>query len=400
MAGTPPKDGRDHLVLHAGAALMRMSARYWLTLAPLIRREMADWRHRAQQIPDPTLRALALQKLHGESLNVALAPTFATLTPRQHRQPAARAIVALQIIYDYLDGLGEQPTPDPLRSGHQLFQALTDAVSTGPVTVADYYLYSSHGPDGGYLAELVGTVRSALAALPGTPAVAAVAQQAARRVAGAQVRVHAASHEGASQLEQWATREAQTRGQHWREFLAGAASSVIAMHALIAAAGDPRTTYQQACEIDAVYTAIGAIATMLDTVVDYERDLANNELSLSYIGYYQDRETLTQALTATTRNTAARAPMLHDGAHHFMTLLGVAAYYTSAPQARSPLAKPVSESVRRELGPLMTPILIFLRAWQLTSRHASPNPTPAQPSRTREPQAQVTNTGEQRPLTS
>jgi hypothetical protein len=51
-----------------------------------------------------------------------------------------------------------------------------------------------------------------------------------------------------------------------------------------------------------------------------------------------------------------------------MTLLGIVAYYGSAPAARGPLATPAIARVRAELGPLMTPTLALMRAWRLAKR--------------------------------
>lgn len=361
--------GELRLTIRAGGALTIMSARYWPTVAPLVREELRRWKQQARAIPDPFLRALALQKLHEESFNVAMAPTFATLAPRARRTHVVQAIVALQIIYDFLDGLTEQPVPDPLRNGQRLFEAFTDAVSPDSEPDRDYYRENPRSQDGGYLEELVAAVRSALAELaPGADAIVAVAQIAAARVAGAQVRAHAVSQEGTAQLEEWAAREAAGTGLQWREFLAGAASSVIAVHALIAAAADRRTTPQQGARIDTAYISICAMATMLDSLIDHDGDLGGRELQLGYMRYYPDRAILARELSTTARHAASKARTLPNAGHHLMTLVGVVAYYTSAPEANGEFARPLTANIRRELGPLIAPTLAFLRAWRLARR--------------------------------
>ena len=93
------------------------------------KRHLRRWREEAEAIPDLTLRELALTKLAEEQTNAYFATAFATLAPRPQRASAIEAIVALQIIYDYLDGLTEQPSADPLCNGLELFRALSDAVS-------------------------------------------------------------------------------------------------------------------------------------------------------------------------------------------------------------------------------------------------------------------------------
>jgi tetraprenyl-beta-curcumene synthase len=244
----------------AGSALVLANVRYWSTVAPLVRSQLARWKQAARAIGDPELRALALGKLRDEHFNAQVAATLATLSPRAQRARVVEAIVALQVLYDYLDTLGEQPAatatadveipPDDRR----LFAALTNAVAlrldgeSGPATdsARDYYAGRAYADDGGYLQALVVTVNSTLAGLPSTPAVAAVARGAAERCGEAQIVHHEASRLGSPQgiveLRDWATVQASGTGLGWQEYLAGATASVLALHALIAAAADPLMT--------------------------------------------------------------------------------------------------------------------------------------------------------------
>jgi tetraprenyl-beta-curcumene synthase len=354
------------LTARAGVALVLANARYWPTVAPIVRAQLLHWRQRAHAIPNPTLQALALQKLREEHFNAEVAATLATLAPSAHRERAVEAIVAYEVIYDYLDGLTEQSTPHPLRDGHQLFHAFTDAVTPHAAPHRDYYRYHPQSDDGGYLQELVDAVRVALAQLPAMAVIAEVAPASAARCASAQVRAHAASREGTAQLEGWATREAPGTGLGWREFLAGAASSVLAVHALIAAAADPRTTRQQAIQIDTVYLSTCALSTILDSLIDYQHDLSTGKSS--YIQHYESRDLLARGLAGTARHAAAQARALPNAAHHLMTLVGVVAYYTSAPTATSRFAQPVTAHIQRELRPLITPTLAVMRTWRLAKR--------------------------------
>ena len=97
---------------------------------------------------------------------------------------------------------------------------------------------------------------------------------AARRCVQAQTRLHAAATLGDGQLERWAREHAEGSGLQWREYAAGGASSVLAVHALIAAAADPATTKSDAERIDRAYLAIGAVITILDSLVDRAADAA------------------------------------------------------------------------------------------------------------------------------
>jgi tetraprenyl-beta-curcumene synthase len=366
------RDGRSmvfadrRVVLRTGLALAVANARYWTTVAPIVRSELARWTARAMRIEEPGLRSLALLTLQDEGFAAEVAATLATLTPYRRRPTAIRAIVALEVMYDYLDALTEQPSPNPLTNGRLLFKAFTDAIEPGAELASDYYRHCPSGTDGGYLTELAATVTSALASLPVTQELAPAMLRAAARCVEAEVLTHAAILTDTSGVERWARESADGSGLEWREFLAGAASSVLTVHALIALAGDIGTTTEHAEPIDDVYLALGALSTMLDSVVDYEQDAADG--TLAYINNYDDRAVLGQRLAFVAREVARRARDAPATAHHLMTLAGVAAYYTSAPSATSELACPVTSRVQAELRPLIVPTLAVMRAWRLAKR--------------------------------
>jgi tetraprenyl-beta-curcumene synthase len=378
------------LLARAGIALLLANARYWSTVAPLVHAQLSRWERRAEAIPDPQLRTPALDKLRGERFNVQSAATLATLAPRAHRAGATRATVALQVMYDYLDLLTEQPLPDPARGGRRLFTALLDALTLEPETGGgprepqaggpelqagegprelqaggDYYRHHPRAGDGGYLGELVRTVRLELSRLPAAAAVAAVARESAARCAQAQVLGHAAARAGTDELELWARREATDTTLGWPEYLAGAAASVLAVHALIAAAADARTTSADAVEIDAAYLSIGAL-TMLDSLIDRDADIATGQLG--YARFYASPEAMATALVGVARDATRRARLLPRAAHHVMTLVGIVAYYASAPAAKRASAQPVTARLIAELRPLIAPTLALMRSWRLAKR--------------------------------
>jgi|SRR5665213_727794 len=364
MSSSDPFADR-RLIARAALALLLANMRYWTTVAPLVRTQLARWERRAQAIGDPFLRTLAISKLEEERFNVEVAATLATLAPRAQRAGTTEAIVALQVMYDYLDLLSEQPLGDPRSDGNRLFAAFTDALCLEHEPGGDYYRNRPQSEDGGYLQELVKTARDALARLPAAVAVVEVAQLSAKRCAEAQALSHAAAHSPSAEVEVWAIREASATALGWPEFLAGATASVLAVHALIAAAADQRTTSEVAEEIDAVYLSIGAL-TMLDSLVDHQDDIATG--ALGYVQYYESPELMAMRLLGVAREAATRARALPNAAHHIMTLVGVVAYYCSAPAAGSAIALPVTEHMRRALRPLITPTLALMRTWRLTKR--------------------------------
>jgi tetraprenyl-beta-curcumene synthase len=137
---------------------------------------------------------------------------------------------------------------------------------------------------------------------------------------------------------------------------------VLTIHALIATAAGECITSEQAAAIDTVYLSIAVLSTMLDSLVDHERDTQTGQVG--YIRYYPDHDLLARDLARAARRGIEYASSLPNGAHHIMTLVGVAAYYISAPTADSDFARPVTRQVRQELKPLITPTLGVMRTWR------------------------------------
>ncbi|MGA2162987.1 MAG: DUF2600 family protein [Solirubrobacteraceae bacterium] len=355
------------LVAQAHVALLVANIRYWPTVAPLVRAQIDRYKQHARAIHDPTLQAIALDKLDDQRFHAQVAATLATLAPRAHRRNAVKAIVAVEVMYDYFDGVTEQPTPDPIADGHQLCQAFTDAVSIDREFTGNYYALRSQADDHGYLQALVTDARDALAQLPSASAITPVAECCAARFAEAQIRAHAIPQLGSTQLQEWATSQAAGTGLGWLEYFAGATSTVLGLHAMIAAAANPHTTPHDATQIDKLYLYIGVIVTMLDSIIDYERDMSATGQP-GYTRYYQDTDELLRGLTNATRQAMTLARTTPNAAHHVMTLTGVVAFYTSAPTATSPFAAAATTHIQHELRPLITPTLLVMRAWRAAKR--------------------------------
>jgi tetraprenyl-beta-curcumene synthase len=366
------------LLARAAAALAIANLRFWPTVVPHVRTQLTNWQQRAHAITDPSLKTLAVSKLRDEHFNAEVAATLATLCAPQHRPTVVEAIVAAEVLYDYLDGLTELPTPEPLRDGRQLYRAFTDAVAIESLLEPsnDYFRYHPSSDDG-YLDELVLTVRSAVSSLPSSAAIVPFARRATERCAEAQIRSHAVPRLGVGQLEQWARREAAANAPiGWLGFLAGAASSVLTVHALIAAAAEEHLTSQRAAAIDAVYLSTAVLSTLLDGLVDYGEDC--REGRSGYIGYYPDSDSLARDLILAARNAVDNARPLPSGPHHVMTAVGVVAYYMTAPGGESEYARSVTSGLYKELSPLIPPTLRIMRVWRAAKRfRVRPDAQPA-----------------------
>lgn len=339
------------------AALLSAGIAYWLTIYPRARREMRHWKHRAEQIPDPTLRAAALDKLTREHLNPEAAAFFAVLAPRRRRGPLVRLMVDYQIAYDYLDAINEQPTSAPLRNGLRLHRALTDAVRSRRCG-ADYYGHHPQTDDGGYLTGLVHACQAVIGQLPSASAIEPVLVTAAERCAQAQSRNHAMLVEGDRPLVSWAS----TQGDHsdylWWELAAGGISC-LSLHALFAAAAST-TTLHEAQRIDTAYSPpICAISALLDSLVDYPHDAGST--NHSFVEHYDTCGQAAERFAAITAEARALLGTLSNHCRHMVILAGIASFYLSAPEARTEFARPVATRTLDCLGPTSAPILAVMR---------------------------------------
>jgi tetraprenyl-beta-curcumene synthase len=344
------------------AALAAVVARYWLQVAPVARRELRAWGARAAAIPDPILRGHALDKLRNERLNAEAAAAFATLAPRAHQASVARLTLAFQVMVDYLDTLSEQAVDDPLENGRQLHRALSAAVDLD-AEPTDFYRHHSESEDGGYLDALVTTCRTTLHMLPAGHAVVPPALRAAHRASEAQSRSHSAERAGLTQLRVWSAAQAPDGEYEWWELAAGA-TAPLSLHALFAAAADPRTGHAEADAVEsAYYPPICALATLLDSLVDYSRDGIDSEHS--FVAYYPSNFSAAERLGAVTRHALAAARDLPRGSRHAVIVTGVAGYYLSATEAASDFARPVTRAVIDKVGAIFLPILAIIRLRRL-----------------------------------
>ena len=354
-ARTPPPSAADHLEL--ARVFTDTVGRYLLVVLPQVRRELAHWRARAAAIPNPQLRQTAAEAL-GKRGNIEGAALFATLAPGAQRRRTMRALVAFQIAYNYLDALSELPSEDPLANGDQLHQALLVALYPG-APHADYYAHNPQRGDGEYLTGILDACRDALAGLPSYPALAPAARAAAARIVDFQTLNLSERQGGHDALERWA-REATpaASGLAWWETAAAAGSS-LAVHALIAAAADPHLDPWEARKLDGAYFPwIGALHSLLDSLVDRVEDHEHARRSL--LDYYQsptDAAIQLARLATRARCATERLPSSHA---HRVILTAMCSYYLSAPECDTAEAQTITRALTQALGiPLSVAILMF-----------------------------------------
>lgn len=339
-------------------AALRALALFASEVVPRVRGQVRTWERLANAIPDPVLRAQALASLHLKLANLEAAAVLSILVPRRRRAHVIALLVALQVLTDYLDVVSEAPVRDPLRNGLVLHEALVDAVRSGGGRT-DYYRHHPQHDDGGYVATLVAFCQHGMNGLPAADVVRPTIVEAARRCGLGQSYTHDALHRGPAQLERWGATLTEETGYLWWEAAAGASSSV-AIHALVSAAADPRTSALDAQRVDAAYAfGVGALTVLLDNLVDRALDAAAE--GHSYLSYYNSAETAARRLTTIADETLVALRALPRHWRHEALLAGVLAFYLSAPAAADPYARPIARELLAHASPAVWPILCALR---------------------------------------
>lgn len=332
---------------------------YWLGVYPTARAARRRLRGRAARIPDPLLRADALDSHRDKRSNCEGLAALALLAPAAGRDRIVPSVVAYQLMLDYLDGVSERPSRDPIANGLRLHSAFEVALDPG-AEHRDYYELAGVGDDGGYLADLIAAVRAPLAELPSYPVVRGALLRQARLCQESQALNHALGFAPVQeQVDAWAEATAADAGVdlgfEWWEVVAAAAASSLCVGALLALAAKPGVTQAEANAVDAAYFPwASGLNALLDSLVDLDED----PVDASHLRRYESREHAAERLTAIAVGARSRVSRLPDGDLHEAILTAMGTMYLALPQAWSPEAEPVSKAVYEAFGPLTRPALV------------------------------------------
>lgn len=328
---------------------------YGASIVPRARREIRRWAAAADAIPDPVLRSHATHAIVVDARNAEAVAALAAVAPRRQRRTIIELLVAYQVLVDYVDTLGERICSDEIGRGLELGMALVAAIEA---PVSPLHL-EPLGDDGGYLVALVATCRGRLWRLPSSALVAKEAAKAAIRCAQALAYTHTATHRNSlAELRRWTATQNGTDVYSWWEIAAGGNSS-IAILALLASAADPSMTRHGAAALAAVYWPhLCVMSTMLDSLVDYERDAVSGEFS--FVSHYAGDGAARDGLIGATTRSLKATKALPRRDVHTMIVCGIAGYY-AASAARGSRAASIAPSLLTELGPTAVPITFALR---------------------------------------
>jgi tetraprenyl-beta-curcumene synthase len=332
--------------------------RYWLGVFPTARATQRRLLARAEAIPDPLLRADALASHRDKGANSEGLAALAVLAPPQGRAPVVRSLVAYQLMLDYLDGVSERRSDDPLANGMCLHSAFEVALDPD-APHEDYYSLAAGDEDANYLLELIETCRASLRALPSYAAARECLQRQARLGRESQALNHALRFAAVEDhLDEWAARTAAEAGLEpgfeWWELIAAAAASSLCVGALLALAATPGVSEADARRVEAAYFPwASGLNALLDSLVDLDEDPEG----ASHLRRYESREQAAARLAELASGARRRVSELPDGRLHEAILAAMGALYLIHEEAWRPDREPVSLAVYAALGPLARPSL-------------------------------------------
>lgn len=328
---------------------------------PTVAREAGAWRSRARGIPDPPIREDALSALARKRGHTDGAALFATL-PRARNRSLLALLVALEIAWDFLDGVSERGAAAGQANGRRLHLALVEALDPN-APICDHYRHHPWRGDGGYLRALVDACRRSSSRLPSYERVrrSAVEEAARAQVLGINHELDRSRRDAA--LREWAARELPRGGEvAWFE-LTGAASASLTIHALLALAANPVCAER---EIELVRRAyfpwISAATTMLDSYVDQAHDAASGDHS--YVAHYPSPELATRRMCQLVERCLREALALDDGERHAVIAACMVAMYLSKDSARTEAMRASTRRLTNAGGSLTRLLLPVLRLWR------------------------------------
>lgn len=348
-------------------ALAGAARSYWLDVFPDACREVRIWRARAQEIPDPALRRIALRAHSEKRGNLEGAAAFAAFVPPAGRHAAVRAVVAYQTMFDYLDDLAEEPSENPIVDGRQLGGALLAAIAPGEPH-HDYYPRRRHSEDGGYLHALIAACRTALTALPSFATIAGLAREATERVVTYQSLNHGDGNGRHDSFERWAraSGNAHARLRWWET--GAAAGSTLDLFALIAAAADPALDPGLARMLGAAYFPwVGALHSLLDSLADRGEDLATGKRGL--IDYYRSPDEAADRIATIASEAISQVSELPGGHGHTLIVAAMTSFYLcDLSTSSSPHARLATPAVLEAMGCLARPTMLILSTRRAAGR--------------------------------
>ena len=309
--------------------------RFLTGVLPQVSRELRRWEQRLTVYADWPLLQQASASLSRKRFHAQGGSFFAlyNFSPRYSRKLVS-LIVALQTISDYLDNLCDRGGVYDEAAFRCLHQAMTAALTRGPIRKRDYYRFYPLKNDGGYLDALVSECRECIGSLPAYPV---VEQEILRLISlynDLQVYKHLNPAVRGSRLKRWFREKAAPSNPplHFWEY-AAASGSTLAVFALCALAASAETSIEDAKKLVEVYFPwVCGLHILLDYWIDQEED--RREGDYNFVSCYPSPKAAVDRLHLFLQRSLQGAAGLPRSSFHRSVVRGLLALYLSDPKVK------------------------------------------------------------------
>ncbi|MEH7106321.1 tetraprenyl-beta-curcumene synthase family protein [Bacillus sp. JJ1764] len=308
-----------------------LMSRVYRKILPAAHKELAYWKSRAAQIPNPELRKQALASIEHKTFHCEGGSILAITANDQYKK-AIQFIVAYQTISDYLDNLCDRSTsldPDDFAALHE---SMKDALNID-AEPQNYYRLREDQDDNGYLNELSGTCRSLLQELENYDIIKDYLLELCHYYCDLQIHKHVKLEERVPRLERW-FRDYQTGlpEMEWYEFSA-CSGSTLGIFCLVSYAFRNDFKAEDAENIRKGYFPyIQGLHILLDYFIDQEEDIVGGDLN--FCAYYKNQETLFNRLKHFVTEADKHTDFLPHKQFHRLINRGLLGIYLSDSKVR------------------------------------------------------------------
>lgn len=310
---------------------LNLMYRVYRHVLPEVHRELAYWRNRANEIPNPELRRQALSSIEHKTFHCE-GGAILSLTANDHFKQGIRFIVAYQTISDYLDNLCDRSTSLDPADFAALHESMADCFNlTGQPT--NYYREREDQDDGGYLQELVAVCREVLAGLDHYVHIKEQLEELCGYYCDLQIHKHVQVEERLPRLQSWFDgHRNHIPEMEWYEFSA-CAGSTLGIFSLVSYGLRDDFKPEYAASIrNGYFPYIQGLHILLDYFIDQEEDRAGGDLN--FCSYYENEEALFGRLKHFVKNADYHTAKLPHRKFHLLINRGLLGVYLSDEKVR------------------------------------------------------------------
>ncbi|MDF1509390.1 tetraprenyl-beta-curcumene synthase family protein [Robertmurraya sp. DFI.2.37] len=310
---------------------LSLMSKVYRHILPTAHVELAYWKKRAEEIPDPELRKQALASIEGKTFHCEGGSILAIMAGERYKE-AIKFIVAYQTISDYLDNLCDRSTslnPDDFSALHESMEV---ALTVG-AEQRKYYRFRKEFDDGGYLEELSQTCQHVLNNVAAYGDIKDYLLELCGYYCDLQIHKHVKVEERIPRLQKWFKRHKnQIPEMEWYEFSA-CSGSTLGIFSLVSHGMSTDFNKEDAEKIkNGYFPYIQGLHILLDYFIDQEEDRLGGDLNFCF--YYQNEESLFDRLKHFVEEADKHTDGLPNKQFHRLINRGLLGIYLSDEKVR------------------------------------------------------------------